>query len=146
MLNQKNRVLAVAATLALSLADSARAEPLTPAELDGVTAAGADAAVVVVAQAAGDIYARATTTGATTVGQTAADNPVLRGYFAAAAGTATTLTLGNGTSNTAVSPTANVPSGHGQSYTVGGGLTVGGVDITSGATLKFSTPLLPNRF
>lgn len=123
---------------------SARAEPLSPAELDGVTAGAADAAVVVVAAAVGDIYARATTTGATTVGQTAQDNPVLRGNFAAATGIATTLTLGNGSSDTSVTPATRIPGNQGQTYTVGGSLTVGGVEITSGASLKFSMPWLPH--
>lgn len=144
MPNQNHRALALAALLALPLADSAWAELLTPAELDGVTAAGTDAAVVVVAAAVGDIYARATTTGATTVGQTAQDNPALQGHFAAATGTATTLTLGHGDSNTSVTPTTNVPGGQGQSYTLGGSLRVGGVEITSAASLEYSRPLLPS--
>jgi hypothetical protein len=143
MLNQNHRAFALAALLALPLADNARAELPTPAELDGVTAAGTDAAVVVVAAATGDIYARATTTGATTVGQTAQDNPALQGHFAAAIGTATTLTLGHGDSNTSVTPTTNVP-GQSQSYTVGGSLSVGGVEITSAASLEYSKPFLPS--
>ncbi|ADE13355.1 hypothetical protein Nhal_0138 [Nitrosococcus halophilus Nc 4] len=136
-------------TASTAVAESSNKGPLilSTAQMDYVTA-GTSADVIVNADANSDFFALTSTFGSATATQSGADNPALRSYIGIAGGSASAVAIGEGSStDTDVTPTADVPGTNIQVHEINIHSKVLGVEINAASVVKvgsFTSPLPTN--